>query len=291
MKLRKKTKKKILAVGVLLLAGIMTKVLGTQGFDVKEYVNIENIVYADTLEDRFNAVMDSIFESGTEYFLQLTDKNEPNENETPETVFIGEITAWDGITKIPVYDGDAWVPLNENVPFFKIDEITTESYEFYPELDSLGRCGQTVANIGYDLMPTEKREEIGMIKPTGWHTVKYPELIKDRYLYNRCHLIGFQLSGENANEKNLITGTRYLNIEGMLDHENLIAEYVRKTKNHVLYRVTPIFAGNDLVCRGVEMEAVSVEDNGKGVNFHIFAYNVQPGITIDYRTGESWVTE
>lgn len=289
MRLRRKTKKRILAVGILLLAGVVTRFLGTQGIDVKEYVNLENIVYAESLEERFNAVMDEVFETGTEYFLSILEKSEAKEEQP--TAFVEGITTWDGSTKIPVYAGEPWVSLNENTPFFTKDDYKTESYEFYSELDHLGRCGQTVANVGYDLMPTEERGEIGMIKPTGWHTVKYPDLIKDRYLYNRCHLQGYQLTAENANERNLITGTRYLNIEGMLEHENLVAEYVRKTKNHVLYRVTPIFAGDDLVCRGVEMEAVSVEDNGKGVKFHIFAYNVQPGITIDYKTGESWETE
>ena len=189
---------------------------------------------------------------------------------------------------IPDYEDDAYTEVNGGIPFFTDSEKTcTEPLEIYPDLDSLGRCGSTLANICPELMPEDDREEIGMVKPSGWHTIKYPDLIEDLYLFNRCHLIGFQLAGENANENNLITGTRYLNIDGMLDHENMIARYVRKTKNHVMYRVTPVFADDELVCRGVLMEAYSVEDNGKGVCFCIFAYNVQPGISIDYATGDS----
>ena len=189
------------------------------------------------------------------------------------------------------YCGETFVEVNGNVPYFTAEDITTESFEYYSELDDLGRCGVTCANIGKDLMPTEERGEIGMVKPTGWHTVKYPEVIEDLFLYNRCHLIGYQLSGENANEKNLITGTRYFNTQGMLPFENEVAGYVRKTGNHVLYRVTPIFEGDNLVAEGVLMEAYSVEDKGKGVEFCVFVYNVQPGIEIDYATGESRLLE
>ena len=185
------------------------------------------------------------------------------------------------------YAGTPFVEVNGNVPFFELSEATTESFERYSELDALGRCGASYANISKELMPVEERGEIGMIKPSGWHTVKYPELIDDLFLYNRCHLIGYQLSGENANEKNLITGTRYFNVEGMLPFENEVANYVRNTENHVLYRVTPIFTGENLVAEGVLMEAYSVEDEGKGVKFCVFVYNVQPGIEIDYATGDS----
>ena len=188
---------------------------------------------------------------------------------------------------IPDYNGKSYAEVNGNRPFFDNDDITTEVFETYSDLDYLGRCGTAYANICKELMPTEERGEIGMIKPTGWHTVKYPDIIEDRYLYNRCHLIGYQLSGENANSANLITGTRYFNVEGMLRFENWVAEYVRETNNHVLYRVTPVFDGNDLVAKGVLMEAYSVEDNGAGVEFCVFVYNVQPGIEIDYRTGDS----
>lgn len=175
---------------------------------------------------------------------------------------------------------------NQNIPSFTEDEITTQSFESYSELDGLGRCSVAFACIGKDLMPTEERGEIGQIKPSGWHTVKY-ECVDGKYLYNRCHLIAYQLAGENANEKNLITGTRYMNVEGMLPFENEVADYVKETGNHVMYRVTPVFEGENLLASGVEMEAYSVEDSGEGVSYHVFVYNKQPGITIDYATGES----
>jgi len=207
-------------------------------------------------------------------------KNNPsNANANSSTVFASE-------QDIPEYSGEPYVILNDNQPDFSDDELTEESYESYSDLDSLGRCGVAEANIGQDLMPTEERGAIGQVKPTGWHTIKYNN-VDGKYLYNRCHLIGYQLTAENANEKNLITGTRYLNVTGMLPFEDTVADYVKETNNHVLYRVTPIFEGNNLVASGVQMEAKSVEDDGKGVCFNIYAYNVQPGITIDYATGES----
>lgn len=187
---------------------------------------------------------------------------------------------------IPAYDGSPYVVLHDNIPDFTEQDLTTESYEQYSPLDRLGRCGQAAACVGLDLMPTEERGAIGQVKPSGWHTVKY-DIVDGKYLYNRCHLIGYQLSGENANEQNLITGTRYLNVTGMLPFENMVADYVKETENHVLYRVTPLFEGEDLLALGVELEALSVEDNGEGVEFHVFCYNVQPGIEIDYATGES----
>lgn len=183
-------------------------------------------------------------------------------------------------------DGISYTVLNQNVPLFSTDEITTESFEEYSKLDGIGRCTVVFACLGTDLMPTEERGAIGQIKPSGWHTVKY-DCVDGKYLYNRCHLIGYQLSGENANERNLITGTRYFNTEGMLPFENMVADYLNETKNHVLYRVTPYFDGENLLADGVEMEAWSVEDGGKGISFHVFVYNVQPGIEIDYETGES----
>jgi DNA-entry nuclease len=191
------------------------------------------------------------------------------------------------LSLVPEYTDSPYTELNKNTPLFSEDELTTESYETYADLDSLGRCGTAMACVGTDLMPTEERGEIGQIKPTGWHTVKYSGLVDGNYLYNRCHLIAYELSGENANEKNLITGTRYMNVQGMLPFENEVAAYVKKTKNHVLYRVTPIFSGDDLVASGVTMEAYSVEDSGSGVSFYVYVYNVQPGIEIDYATGKS----
>ena len=191
------------------------------------------------------------------------------------------------LDSIPAFDGKrAYVVINDNTPFFTESEIVSQSYEKYSELDYLGRCGVAIACVGKDIMPTEDRGSIGQVKPSGWHTVKY-DIVDGKYLYNRCHLIGYQLTGENANKGNLITGTRYLNIEGMLDFENMIADYVKDTENHVMYRVTPIFDGSNLLASGVLMEAYSVEDAGAGIEFCVYAYNAQPGVDIDYKTGNS----
>ena len=187
---------------------------------------------------------------------------------------------------ISEYMGESYIVLNNNEPYFTDEDITTDSFEKYSELDNLGRCGVAFANVSIDTMPTSERGSIGSIKPSGWHLVKY-DIVSGKYLYNRCHLIGYQLTGENANEKNLITCTRYMNTEGMLEWENKVANYVKETSNHVLYRVTPVFEGNNLLATGVIIEALSVEDNGKGIKFNVFVYNVQDGITIDYSTGES----
>ena len=195
------------------------------------------------------------------------------------------------IGEVPEYDGkNYYVYINKNEPFFKEEEITTKEFEKYSNLDLFGRCGVAYANVSPKTMPTKERGPIGMIKPSGWHTVKY-DIVENKYLYNRCHLIGYQLTGENDNEKNLITCTRYMNSVGMLEFENKVADYVKKTKNHVLYRVTPIFEGNNLLVKGVEMEALSVEDKGRGIKFNVFVYNVQNGITIDYRNGNSKLTK
>ena len=190
------------------------------------------------------------------------------------------------INNVPPFSGSPYYIVNDNAPNFTAEDITTQAYEYFSPLDSLGRCGVTKACIGIELMPTEERGNIGSVKPTGWHTVKYDN-VDGKYLYNRCHLIGFQLSGENANTQNLITGTRYMNVQGMLPFENMVADYVKETKNHVLYRVTPVFEGNNLLASGVLMEAYSVEDNGEGICFFVYCYNAQPNIAIDYATGES----
>lgn len=191
------------------------------------------------------------------------------------------------LSNIPDYDGKAYVELNDNVPEFSKSEKTySESFEEYGKLDSLGRCTYAVSCIGKDLMPTEKRGSIGSVKPSGWHISKY-DFVDGKYLYNRCHLIGYQLTAENANERNLITGTRYLNVEGMLPFENDVADYIEITNNHVYYKVTPIFEGNNLVANGVQMQAYSVEDNGQGISFNVYCYNVQPGVAIDYATGDN----
>ncbi len=190
------------------------------------------------------------------------------------------------LADIPEYSGEPYVAVNDNVPQFLETDLSTDSYEYYSDLDRLGRCGVVYACIGTDLMPTEERGSIGSVKPTGWHTVKY-DVVDGNYLYNRCHLIGYQLSGENVNTKNLITGTRYLNVDGMLPFENMVADYVLETENHVMYRVTPIFDGDNLLASGVQIEAESVEDNGEGILFNVYCYNVQPGVEIDYATGDS----
>ena len=191
------------------------------------------------------------------------------------------------LEEIPTFNGQPYTEINNNQPFFSNADLTTRAFEKYSELDYLGRCGVAFANICKEIMPTEPRGQIGMIKPTGWHTVRYNGIIDGNYLYNRCHLIGYALSGENANKQNLITGTRYMNIEGMLPFENRVSEYVSKTGNHVLYRSTPYYEGEDLIAHGVLLEAFSVEDNGAGICFNVFCFNVQPGIYIDYATGES----
>ena len=190
------------------------------------------------------------------------------------------------LSDVPAYAGAPYVAVNNNVPYFSDSDMQATSFEQYGDLDSLGRCTTTYACIGQDLMPTEKRGDISSVKPTGWHNVKY-DGIDGKYLYNRCHLIGYQLTAENANEKNLITGTRYMNVEGMEPFENMTADYIKESGNHVLYRVTPVFEGNNLVASGVLMEGKSVEDNGAGVLFCVYCYNVQPNITIDYATGDS----
>lgn len=209
------------------------------------------------------------------------------------------------IEDIPSYVGSAYVVIDDNEPSFA-DEVlegssaealgnalseTNGAYEVYSDLDSLGRCGTAEAVVGEETMPTEERGSIGMVKPSGWHTVRYDDLVDGKYLYNRCHLIGYQLTGENANEENLVTGTRYMNTEGMLPFEDEVADYVEETGNHVLYCSTPVFVGDELVARGVHLEALSVEDGGSGVRFNVFCYNVQPGVEIDYATGDSWRTE
>lgn len=218
---------------------------------------------------------------------ESTDKNTRMSNETSDKLSDTPSTSYD-LESIPEYSGEPYVTIHDNVPFFSEEELTTDAFETYSELDDLGRCGTAYANICEEIMPTEKRGKIGMIKPSGWHTVKYTG-IDGNYLYNRCHLIGYQLSAENANEKNLITGTRYLNVTGMLPFENMVADYVNETGNHVLYRVTPIYNQENLIADGVLMEAQSVENDD--LAFCVYCYNVQPGIEIDYHTGDSKSSE
>lgn len=213
-------------------------------------------------------------------------KSDVNENNASvETSISSESVST--VEQVPEYSGEPYVEINKNQPEFEEYELTTEAFEQYSELDELGRCGTAEACVGEETMPTEERGNISSIKPTGWKNNEY-DSVDGGYLYNRCHLIGFQLTGENANEENLITGTRYMNTEGMLPFENMVAEYIHETDNHVLYRVTPIFEEDDLVASGVQMEAESVEDKGAGICFNVYIYNVQPQITINYATGDNW---
>ena len=205
----------------------------------------------------------------------------------PQASMPGASSSVSCLADVPAWSGSPSVEVSGNVPQFTEEDKARASFEEYSALDSLGRCGVAFALVGTETMPTEERGSIGMVKPSGWQTVRYDGLVDGNYLYNRCHLIGYQLAGENANERNLITGTRYLNVEGMLPYENRVADYVERTGNHVLYRVTPVFEGSNLVASGVQMEAWSVEDAGAGVNFDVWCYNVQPGVTIDYATGDS----
>lgn len=255
---------------------------------------------SSTTQEVTSAVDESQETQASESTTSDTTESETNETESakaaqttesePETVTPAASSQTVSLDDIPAYSGSPYVTVNDNVPYFTDADLTTTSYESYSDLDSLGRCGVAVANIGQDIMPTEERGSIGSVKPSGWHTVKY-DVVDGNYLYNRCHLIGYQLSGENANEKNLITGTRYLNVDGMLPFENMVADYVQETGNHVLYRVTPIFDGDNLLASGVLMEAMSVEDEGEDILFCVYCYNVQPGVGIDYATGDSWLEE
>ena len=255
-----------------------------QELPTEEITDAITDVITDTIVDLLESTPTPTPVSNTQSSQSSGSNSEAKEVTTDFSV-ITEISLED----IPKYTTEAFAVVNDNVPFFTVDSTFTTSFEVYPDLDELGRCQIVYANVGTDIMPTEERGSISSVKPSGWVNAKY-DCVDGSYLYNRCHLIGHQLAGENANEKNLITGTRYMNVEGMLQFENQVAEYLNKksTKNnHVLYRVTPIFDGNNLVASGVQMEAYSVEDNGKGICFNVYVYNVQPGIIIDYATGES----
>lgn len=231
----------------------------------------------------YNGVIDAPSEPEITPVAADTGKHESQQADT--YVSVGD-SGFD-LSAVPEYSGEPYAVINDNVPYFTVDDLTTESFESYSELDDLGRCGVAYACIGQDIMPTEKRGDISSVKPTGWVQNKY-DFVDGKSLYNRCHLIGFQLAGENANPKNLVTGTRYLNVTGMLPFENMVADYVKETDGHVLYRVTPIFEDEELVCRGVLMEAESVEDAGDSVEYNVYIYNVQPGVEIDYATGDNW---
>ena len=234
---------------------------------------------------RVTAFLLVFFIAGSGFGLRGCSSKKDNKSGTEGSAEVQSKAVADDMESL-VYQGEPYVVINDNTPVFNDADFTTISFESYGELDELGRCTTAFANIGKDIMPTEKRGAIGEVKPTGWQTAKY-DSVDGKYLYNRCHLIGYQLTGENANEKNLITGTRYLNVDGMLPFENMVADYIKETNNHVLYRVTPVFSGDNLVASGVQMEAESVEDNGDGILFNVYCFNAQPGIAIDYATGDS----
>jgi len=245
------------------------------------------IYFGKTIEIQISTNADNVAE--TEVIIGIEIQEDESEKDKISTVSNDskeEVTVFD-FSLIPEYSGEAYVVVNDNVPFFTEEDMTTASYESYSELDELGRCGVCVASVGIDIMPTDDREGIGNVKPSGWNQAKYPGVVNGSYLYNRCHLIGFQLTGENDNDGNLITGTRYLNIDGMLAFENMVADYVKETENHVIYRVTPIFENDNLLASGVLMEAKSVEDDGEDILFCVYCYNVQPGIVINYEDGSS----
>lgn len=245
---------------------------------------IENRVTENKNEDA--VTNSSAVDKTTEKSEEKTEK-ETEKQTKPDSV--GDDNSKAVLSKIPAYSGRPYVVINGNVPSFNKYELTTKGYETYASLDSYGRCGGAVASCGREIMPKpdEERGSISSVKPSGWVQAQY-DCVSGKHLYNRCHLIGWQLSAENANKRNLITGTRYMNTEGMLPFENMVADYIRETDNHVAYRITPIYDGNDLVAKGVQMEAYSVEDDGEGICFNVFCYNVQPGVKIDYTTGKSW---
>ena len=254
-------------------------ILAAIGVSQKDIGRLEQA--ADKVLDAYETVLDA----GTSREGAENSVSETSESGTAGATGTGANVYVD-LAAIPAYSGEPYAVVNGNIPYFTDSDMTSESFEYYSDLDELGRCGTAYSSVGTDLMPTEKRGSISKVKPSGWQVSKY-DFVDGKYLYNRCHLIGYQLTGENANNKNLITGTRYLNVEGMLPFENMVADYVKETGNHVMYRVTPVFDGNNLLASGVLMEAKSVEDNGAGILFNVFCYNVQPGVTIDYATGDS----
>ena len=282
----KKLKQRKITIGAAVAAATLLAIIITIGC-ISESKTPPSEVQAGSSSDSYvsETVLPDISDGATSEAGPADTSEDPivkAENAAPAADSSSAVT----LSSVPAYSGSPYVTINNNIPYFTEEDYTTDSYEYYSELDSLGRCGVCVASIGKDLMPTEERGSIGSVKPTGWQTIKY-DSVDGKYLYNRCHLIGYQLSGENANTRNLITGTRYLNVQGMLPFENMVADYVKETGNHVLYRATPIFDGNNLLASGVLLEGFSVEDKGDGICFNVFCYNVQPGISIDYASGDS----
>ena len=277
MKNRNKFKRIIVFIVIVVLFS-----LGQSGVsEARRYKNVKTVndskniieIIKNTETTQTVSETENLYESNMEE-NSLVDLTETNTEEL-------------GYYDIPEYVGEPYVEINNNLPYFSDEEYSKKSYEYYSSLDQLGRAGEAIACIGEDLMPTVERGEIGMIKPSGWVQNKY-DWVDGKYLYNRCHLIGYQLTGENANESNLITGTRSFNVEGMLPFENEVADYIHETGNHVMYKVTPIYDGDDLLAQGVQIQAISVEDGGYGVCFNVFVYNMEPGVIINYSTGDNW---
>ena len=292
MKSRNKKTPYIIATVVVGLIGLLDSVLPDRTEGSTRMPNLESGYTSVTESDYSYATNESIDRSVINLDeplydepVTITDTSEVSEEQGDFSKSIVESDP----QLVPEYSGFDSIELNGNVPMFNQYDIANLKGQWFTPLDSLGRCGSAVAMIDRSMMPTEERGYIGEVKPSGWHTVKYPDLVSDLYLYNRCHLIGYALTGENANELNLITGTRYFNVSIMYEYERKVLDVLENTDNNVLYRVTPLFYDNELVARGVEMEAFSVEDAGQSVCFNVFCYNIQPGICIDYATGDSWV--
>lgn len=272
-----------------IIATVIVGIIGVFDFAVSDNTEGSRSAYSEqSYSEQYLSVENSSADEIIDRFVVSDDLEIVSYEETEEGIFSQSIVE-SNPNLIPLYSGIDSVILNDNKPMFNQYDIRNIKGQWFTPLDSLGRCGSAIAMIDRSMMPTEERGYIGEIQPSGWHTVKYPDLISDLYLYNRCHLIGYALTGENANELNLITGTRYFNVSIMYEYERKVIDAVENADNHVLYRVTPYFIGNELVARGVEIEAFSVEDSGQSVCFHVFCYNIQPGIGIDYLTGESWV--
>lgn len=279
---KQKNKKQLIILAAVMV--VLFIIIGIGALTEKDTNDVSDPSRIESIESNTETTAPTTEPTPIETTPEETAQSE--ETQSTDTQTQQHAVATISLSDIPTYSGSAYVAINGNEPSFAESDFTTTSFESYSNLDSLGRCGVAYANVGKDIMPTEDRGSIGQVKPSGWHTVKY-DCVDGKYLYNRCHLIGYQLSAENANTKNLITGTRYLNVDGMLPFENMVADYIKESGNHVLYRVTPIFDGNNLLASGVQMEAMSVEDKGDGICFNVFCYNVQPGVTIAYATGDS----
>ncbi len=291
-KMSKKTKIIIAVIGLLV---VLISAFSGQDSEITTDTTTEIVESTEETTLKDSEIEEDITDNSEAEKTTQKAEDKATEKETekvnkPESV--GDDNSKAVLSEIPAYSGRPYVVINGNVPSFNKYELTTKGYETYASLDSLGRCGGAVASCGREIMPKpdEERGSISAVKPSGWVQAQY-DWVSGKYLYNRCHLIGWQLSAENANKRNLITGTRYMNTEGMLPFENMVADYIKETGNHVAYRITPIYDGSDLVASGVQMEAYSVEDDGEGICFNIFCYNVQPGVKIDYTTGRSWSAE